>query len=272
MPPAQVNYDDPFHWWGPQWDPVPRFDIAHLLRSGTLEVSDAAILWAALARRRSLVVISGPSRLGKTTLLSALLPFLPASTRKIHLRGSFETFAFLCDPMVEPANSALLINEISPHLPIYLWGSAVSQALAAAERGYALLATAHGTSVAEFVGSLTGCPLRIPASRIAALETVVLLEEDAVPPSSRKVTGIWQLDPGRDGLSITTLSRRSNDISRRPNQTTKPTTIPSWSSPSEIAARHELLAALRDGETDILPENPEMPPYTPGDSPLCHVP
>ena len=53
-------------------------------------------------------------------MLTALLDFLPPRTHRIYPRGCFETFAFLSDPAISPRESVLLINEISPHLPVYL--------------------------------------------------------------------------------------------------------------------------------------------------------
>src|SRR5918998_5596007 len=105
---AGPRYDEPFAWWGPGWPaPAPR-DIAQLLREGTIDSWTAANLWAALARRRSLTVVAGASGVGKTTLLTALLEFLPPNTRRIYARGCFETFAFMSDPTVSPLESVLL--------------------------------------------------------------------------------------------------------------------------------------------------------------------
>jgi hypothetical protein len=136
------SYTEPFWWWGPGWStPVPR-GIDELMRDETIDSWTAANLWAALARRRSLAVVAGASGVGKTTLLTALLDFLPPETRRIYPRGCFETFTFLSDPAPVAAETALLINEISPHLPVYLWGPAVGRMLKAADRGYTVLATA----------------------------------------------------------------------------------------------------------------------------------
>src|SRR3954451_11041663 len=89
------KYEEPFAWWGAGWQaPEPR-DFADLLRDETIDSWTAANLWAALARRRSLAVVAGESEVGKTTLLSALLDFLPLNTRRLYLRGCFESFAFL---------------------------------------------------------------------------------------------------------------------------------------------------------------------------------
>lgn len=169
-------HDDPFAWWGPIWTtPTPR-SVLDLIGDDTLSVEVAALLWALLARRASIVVAAGPSGAGKTTLLTALLDFLPQDTRRVYLRGCYEPFAFLTDPAADPRRDYLLVNEISAHLPTYLWGPGVRRALGAVRAGYGLAATAHATTVEEFVYRLAGYPLRVPATEIAALDLVLLLD------------------------------------------------------------------------------------------------
>ena len=168
------SYDEPFGWWGPAWtQPAPR-PVGELIAHGLITHEAAALLWALLARRASLVVAAGPSGAGKTTLLTALLDFLPPGTRRIHVRGCYEPFDFLTE--TDPTASALLVNELSPHLPIYLWGSAVRRVLAAVRAGYQLAATAHAESVEQFIYTLAGYPLRIPAEEIAAIDLLLLLD------------------------------------------------------------------------------------------------
>jgi energy-coupling factor transporter ATP-binding protein EcfA2 len=173
MPRAR-SFDEPFGWWGPVWTaPTPR-SLQDLIAHDVLTAECAALLALLVERRASVVVAAGPSGAGKTTLLTALLDFLPAGTRRIYVRGCYEPFDFL--GATEPKRAALLVNEFSPHLPIYLWGPGVRRALQAARDGYQLLATAHATSVDEFVYSLAGYPLRVPAEEIAAIDALVLLD------------------------------------------------------------------------------------------------
>jgi energy-coupling factor transporter ATP-binding protein EcfA2 len=247
------RYDEPFAWWGPGWPaPAPR-DIATLLQEETIDSWTAANLWAALARRRSLAVVAGGGGVGKTTLLTALLEFLPPSTRRIYLRGCFETFTFMSDPTVTPGETALLINEISPHLPVYLWGPAVSRVLGAAQQGFALLATAHADSVHDLVGALTGSPLHIPAAETAAFEFVVVLERHEASRSGRRVRAAWRLQPTRDGVTIAPLSAPpvSHDIS---GESSNFLNDPRACFPShELAARQRALEDLRDRRIARLP-------------------
>jgi hypothetical protein len=192
---GRVALDEPFGWWGPVWaSPEPR-PIGHLIENGVLTAEAAALLWTLLERRASIVVAAGPSGAGKTTLLTALLDFLPTGTRRIYLRGCYEPFDFLGD--TDPATAALLVNELSPHLPIYLWGPGVRRALGAAREGYQLAATAHATSVDEFVYALAGYPLRVPIEEIAAIDLLVLLDAWLDGRGARReVGGIVHLAPG----------------------------------------------------------------------------
>jgi energy-coupling factor transporter ATP-binding protein EcfA2 len=173
------SYDEPFGWWGPVWtQPAPR-SIIDLVRDGVLSAVVAALLCELVARRASIVVAAGPSGAGKTTLLTALLDALPAETRRIYVRGCYEPFDFLSE--TNPGTTALLVNEISAHLPIYLWGPGVRRVLTAARNGYQLAATAHATSVEEFIYSLAGYPLRLPADEIQAIDLLVLLDAWRTP-------------------------------------------------------------------------------------------
>lgn len=251
---AYPRYAEPFWWWGPAWDsPTPR-GIAALLRDETIDSWTAANLWAALSRRRSVAVIAGPSGVGKTTLLTALLEFLPPQTRRIYPRGCFETFAFLSDPKVVATETALLINEISPHLPVYLWGPAVGKMLEAADRGFALLTTAHAGTVQEFVGTLTGSPLRLPAARIAAFEFVVVMETAAENRSGRRVRGVWRLMPTASGVEIGVQPCLPHNIFQKPLDSN--THHQSWFAAEELILRQQTLDALCIERIEELPKPP----------------
>lgn len=249
---ASPRYDEPFFWWGPGWDIPATRSVRDLLRDGTIDTWSAAQLWAALARRRSSVVVAESGGAGKTTLLTALLEFLPSHTRRLYLRGCYEAFSFLTDPAISPDTSALLINEISPHLPVYLWGPAVAQALGAGQSGFTLLATAHAQSVTAFVGLLTGSPLRIPASQIAVCEFVVVLAPSARTASGRRVTGLWRLHATPGGVGFTSAPPLVSFADLAPDTL--------WFPAQEILARFELLRDLADGRLSTLPVVPSPQP------------
>ena len=248
------RYEKPFAWWGPGWQVREPRDIAGLLRDGTIDSWTASNLWAALARRRSLVVVAGESEVGKSTLLGALLDFLPPATRRVYPRGCFESFAFLADPAIDPSQTALLINEISPHLPVYLWGPAVGRVLEAAQRGFTLLATAHADSVHGFVAALTGSPLRIPVAQAAAFEFVVVMERDVANMSGRRVRGVWRLERTRAGVEFAEIAGPPLSLRDISNETPELNTLSSTLFPyQELVRRQRTLDDLRERRDTPLP-------------------
>jgi hypothetical protein len=169
----QTSYLEPFGWWGPVWTPPVARSVDELVLAGTLSDELAALLTTLVRQRASIVVAAGPSGAGKTTFLTTLLDHLPPKTTRVYVRGCYEPFDFL--NQTDPASTALLVNEISPHLPIYLWGPGVRRTFEAIAKGYQLAATAHANSVEDFVYSLSAYPLRIPADLLRAIDLLILL-------------------------------------------------------------------------------------------------
>src|SRR5512143_4122099 len=74
--------------------PEPR-SIVELIRGGTLDSELAATLWLLVEGRVPLLVAGEGQGTGKTTLLGALLDFVPPGTRMVELAGASETFDWL---------------------------------------------------------------------------------------------------------------------------------------------------------------------------------
>ncbi len=130
--------------------PAPSDDplsLVALVQNGTLDADLAALLWLTVARRGSIVVAAAPRLPGKTTVLSAVLDLAPAGTELVYTHGESEKFAFLDE--TDPGNTVIVVNEISDHLPIYLWGWRVLRVFEALERGYSMGATLHADTPEE---------------------------------------------------------------------------------------------------------------------------
>ncbi|MBX3072216.1 MAG: hypothetical protein KF883_17060 [Thermomicrobiales bacterium] len=164
--------DAPFFWWGTPYPPAKIKTLGELIADGTLPAPDAALSLLLLERGVSLFVISEASGAGKSSLLHALLVEATTDREPVYLRGGYETFDFL--ESANPARSILLVNEISPHLPAYLWGRPVRRLFEAMVAGFQVAGTAHAASPAEFLQTLIAPPLDVPAQLV--MRPMLLIE------------------------------------------------------------------------------------------------
>ena len=165
--------EHPPGWWAWPWRLPRPLSVAELIAAGSMSAELAALLWVALERRASILVAAGPNGAGKTVTLTALLDFLPPTVTRIHLDGMAEDFAFAAG--ADPSNTYLLCNEISDHLPLYLWGRRVRRLFDLLPLGFALGATLHADSVAETLDFLRAPPLSIPDPLLARVPLVATL-------------------------------------------------------------------------------------------------
>jgi hypothetical protein len=167
------GYTEPFGWWGYHWTPPEPRSLLWLVERGALDVRLAAFLSLSMEARASIVVVAEPHEAGKTTLLTALLDFLPDDTQPVYLRGWYERFSFL--DTLPPDAAYLLCNEISSHLPTYLWGRGVRRVFEAAASGYPLATTMHATGAADAFDQLASYPLDVPVEQLAEIDLVVTI-------------------------------------------------------------------------------------------------
>jgi hypothetical protein len=181
--------------------PTPR-SIVELIRAGTLDAELAATLWLLIEGRVPIVVAARERLVGKSTLLGALLDFLPPGVQTRELAGAMETFDWLPQapelgwrrharspdtiaeavgvartrrPPIRPDNTVLLIPELSDHLPSYTWGPEARIAIRAATIGYGLAATIHADSLDEVFDELRRPPVALRDDELSRLGVVVIL-------------------------------------------------------------------------------------------------
>ena len=176
-----------------------------IMNAGSADSDIMALLWAMLARRASVLVAAEPPMAGKTTTLTALLDLMPADTKRVYLRGHYETFDFASEPDADPENSYILANEMSDHLAVYLWGSRIYKTFELMGQGYAIGSTMHAETVDDVIAILNSEPLCVPPERIAKLTLVINLYVSGTYGSSlRRFNSVNMLLPGSgdssDGL------------------------------------------------------------------------
>jgi hypothetical protein len=181
----------PEGWWGYHWVPPTPMSAVELIGTPTFDSRLMAMLWAVVSRRRSVMLSSEAPQAGKTTALSALVDFLPDDTTGIFVRGWWEEYDWLDE--IEPGTGYLLINEMSDHLPIYVWGRAARGALMLAGKGWGLGATMHADSLPEAIEALQ-TQLGATDTDLAGL-TVYLQYSAYLTPAGmyRRVEEAWHL-------------------------------------------------------------------------------
>ena len=142
----------PEGWWGYHWSPPQPMSAVEIVGSGSLDARLMATLWAVTTRRRGVMLASEAPMAGKTTTLSSLVDFLPSGTVGVFLRGWRGDFDWTDE--IGPERGYLLVNEMSDHLPIYVWGRNARGALELAGRGYGMGATMHADSLDEAIALL----------------------------------------------------------------------------------------------------------------------
>ena len=151
------------------------------------------MLWVLVEGRVPLVVAASEQGTGKSTLLAALLDFLPAGIRTVELEGASETFDWLpqatelgwhghpvrgvdaARPPIRPDDTILLIPELSDHLPSYTWGDEARIAIRAASIGYGLAATIHADALDEVFDALRRPPVELGDDELSRLGVVLIL-------------------------------------------------------------------------------------------------
>lgn len=202
-----THYERPFSWWGYQWSPAEARSLPWLVQAGSLDAQSAAFLSLAIEARRNLVIAAVPHQAGKSTLLTALLDFLPPETQPIYVRGLYERFEFVAD--TAPDNVYILCNEISAHLPTYLWGPGVRRLFDALQQGFRMATTMHAGSGSEVLEQLTNHPLNVPADKAVAIDLVVTLSLGYIDNHlSRRMIGVERVVAGPDGPYIESLVER----------------------------------------------------------------
>jgi GTPase SAR1 family protein len=134
----------PWPWWGTlRGRPLT---IADLIARATLTSEAAAALSWAMQHGASVFVAAGPPGAGKSTLANALLEYLPDDAQVYVTSGGWDRIQI---PAVSDGPVYLLINELSGHMPMYLYGAAAQEAFKLLRDGVRMVGTLHARSGEE---------------------------------------------------------------------------------------------------------------------------
>jgi len=163
--------------------------LVDLLEAGTVGLDMAAHIAGIAARGGSFLTAAGPGGVGKTTLMGAVLAFLPPGTAIVPVDSS-RTLDRLPPPSVHEPR-CLVVHEIgNGSYDGYLWGSAVGRyAEAARPAGRCLASNLHAETYQEATRQLRG--LDVTAEALAAIDCLAFM---AVAGGKRRVTTVWIAD------------------------------------------------------------------------------
>jgi len=165
--------------------------IIDLLDAATLDLPLAAYLAAAMQRGASLLVGASPGAAGKTTVMCALLNFLPARTPIV----TVDTPAVLRQLPTPPV--CLLAHEIGPGpYYAYIWGETARAFFAASQAGCIIASNLHADTLDETYDQL--CALN--GVNPAHLRDVTLKIFLSVAGHQRRIAAVYEGAETADSL------------------------------------------------------------------------
>jgi hypothetical protein len=205
-PLAADDYDEPIGWWGWNWEPPIPMSLTQLLAAGNFDARTAALCWMVLESHGSMLIAAEQPHSGKTTTLTAFLDFLPNDVRRVFVRGWAETFDYVKHHA--PERTLLLANELSSHLPVYLWGPKAVQVFRTLRKGFALASTLHADSAEEAVAQLTG-ELGVDPTDLARVDLLLVMRAYRVAGAydavARRVVSVHRPVRTKEGVGVRPL-------------------------------------------------------------------
>jgi hypothetical protein len=158
-----------------------------LLAAGTLDLKLAAFLMRTVRKGASILGCAGPGGTGKTTLMGALLCFLPANAliKVVEKHQPFSWYEEQSDPQ---APTWFLCHELGPgSWYSYLWGEGARTFLSMPNQGRFCATTVHADNLGELRRLVQGREIGLSPQDFARLDLVLFIRALRV-----QGTGRWQ--------------------------------------------------------------------------------
>jgi hypothetical protein len=168
--------------------------IVDLIQAGTINVEMAAYAMRAMYQGASLLTGARPGGAGKTTLMAALLNFLPPGVPIGTVDGSRVIRAGLAQPAAEPA--CYLAHEIgSGDWYGYIWGRDVADYFSLIEGQRRIASCLHADTLEELTGILCSPPLRVAQEALGRVGLILFMHVTPGPHEyRRRVASFWEAD------------------------------------------------------------------------------
>jgi hypothetical protein len=148
--------------------------IVDLIRDGTISVEMSAYAMRAMREGASLLTGARPGGAGKTTLMAALLNFLPPDVPIVTVDGPQVTAAGLARPPAEP--SCHLAHEIgSGHWYGYIWGPDVARFLSLIQGRRRIASCLHADTLDELTDVVCSPPLEATGESLRRVGLILFM-------------------------------------------------------------------------------------------------
>ncbi len=177
--------------------------IVDLIQAGTLSIEMAAYAMRAMHEGASLLTGARPGGAGKTTLMAAILNFLPPDVQLVTVDGSHVIREGLERPAAEPA--CYLAHEIgSGDWYGYIWGRDVTDFISLIDGSRRIATCLHADTLDELTDILCSPALRVPRSALSRVGLVLFMHVARGPDGyRRRVATFWEADgQGRHQLQF----------------------------------------------------------------------
>ena len=215
--------------------------IVDLIRAGTISLEMSAYAMRAMQRGASLLTGARPGGAGKTTLVAALLGFLPPDVPIITVDQSSVITGGLARPSNEPA--CYLAHEIgSGHWYGYLWGRDVARFLSLIEGERRVASCLHADTLEELTDIVCSPPLEATRESLGRVSLVLFMHVSRTPGGyRRRVSTFWESD-GQGGHRLLYQWEPRSDTFERMSPPGDPDDLPRY-----VAFIERLVA---EGEVD----------------------
>jgi hypothetical protein len=172
--------------------------IVDLIRAGTISMEMAACAMRAMHQGASLLTAAGPGGAGKTTLMAAILDFLPLGVPLVTVDNPRAIRDALRRPQPEPA--CYLAHEIgSGDWYGYIWGRDVADFFSLSGGPRRIASCLHADTLEELTGILCSAPLRVASEALGRVGLILFMHVARVASGyRRRVASFWEAD-GRGG-------------------------------------------------------------------------
>jgi len=188
--------------------------IVDLIEAGTISVEMAACAMRAMAEGASLLTGARPGGAGKTTLMAAILNFLPPDVPIVTVDRPGVVAEALGGPSDRPA--CYLVHEIGAGQWYgYLWGRHVAGFLSLIAGGRRIASCLHADTLEELTGILCSAPLGAGPASIGRVGLILFMQVGRGPRGTRRRVGAFHEADGRGGHRLLFQWDAQSDAFRR---------------------------------------------------------